>query len=79
LKVGTVGYFAEGELEKKTIPIVHEDNHLDWDNTNNQLFDMYENIYLNKSFSAADNAEYLANVKVQTENIMRERFGKYSI
>jgi hypothetical protein len=39
LKVGTVGYFSESTMERKTIPTVHEDSHTEWNKTNKQLFD----------------------------------------
>jgi hypothetical protein len=79
LKIGTIGYFADGTIKKKSIPDVQENDHWDWHNTNNKLFDLYENIYLNKSFSSIDNDSYLENIKTQTEKIMIERFSKYTV
>jgi hypothetical protein len=79
LKVGAIGYFAEEKLLKKTIPIVREESHLDWTNTNNKLFEMYENIYLDKCFQSTVNESYFEEVRLQASSIMKDRFRKYSI
>jgi hypothetical protein len=79
LKVGAVGYFAEKELSKNVIPDIQEIDHFDWENTNEKLFAIYENIYLNKSYKSHVNDEYLEEIKKTTVNIIKKRFSKYSL
>jgi hypothetical protein len=79
LQIGTIGYFSDGTIGKKTIPKVVEENNLDWHSSNEKLFDMYENVYLDNSINSETRQSFLNEISEQTNLIMTTRFAKYSV
>jgi hypothetical protein len=79
LRINAIAYFSKDEIPDKIVDVVLDQNHNDWNDSNNKLFDIYEDIYLNKSFKSIVNQDYFDNIEKQAVQIMKQRFLKYSV